>query len=130
MENFINSLQKALLPFANKLSNNNFLSALGRTFQLLLPVIIIGSFAALGAFLDIPFWQSFVTGTGLNVVFMTVQSVTLSLIALYVVILFPNQYAQKLGINPISASIISLIGFLLVTPSRIVAMSFCEPRSW
>ena len=119
MENFINSLQKALMPFANKLSSNNFLSALGRAFQLLLPVIIIGSFACLGAFLDIPFWQTFVTSTGLNVVFMTIQSVTLSIIALYVVIIFPYQYAEKLGINPISASIISLVAFLLVTPTEL-----------
>ncbi len=119
MENFINSLQKGLVPLANKISNNYFLSALGRAFQILLPVIIIGSFACLGAFLDIPFWQSFVTSTGLNTVFMNIQSVTLSLIALYVVVVFPYQYAEKLHVNPLSASIISLISFLLVTPTEL-----------
>ncbi|NMB55816.1 MAG: PTS sugar transporter subunit IIC [Leptolinea sp.] len=119
MENFINSLQKRLMPFAEKLSNNNFLSALGRTFQLLLPVIIIGSFACLGAFLDIPFWQSFVTSTGLQPIFMNIQSVTLSMIALYVIIFFSYEYGQKIGVNPVSAAIVSLIAFMLITPTEI-----------
>ena len=127
MEKFINSLQKGLMPIANKLSDNNYLSALGRAFQLLLPVIIIGSFAALGAFLDIPFWQNFVGSTGLQVVFMQVQSVTLSLIALYTVIVFPFQYAEKLKVNPISASIVTLISFLLITPTELYTNI---PQQW
>ncbi len=119
MEAFIGSLQKWLMPLADKISNNKFMSALGRTFQLLLPVIIIGSFACLGAFLDIPFWQSFVTSTGLQAIFMTIQSLTLSLIALYVVIVLPFQYAEKIEINPTSASVISVMAFLLLTPHEI-----------
>ena len=127
MEKFINSLQKGLMPMANKLSDNNYLSALGRAFQLLLPVIIIGSFACLGAFLDIPFWQNFVGSTGLQVVFMQIQSVTLSLIALYTVIVFPFQYAEKLKVNPISASIVTLISFLLITPTELYTNI---PQQW
>ncbi|WP_237661173.1 hypothetical protein [Tepidanaerobacter sp. GT38] len=127
MEKFINSLQRTLMPMANKLSNNKFMNALGQTFQLLLPIIIIGSFACLGAFLDIPFWQNFVTSTGLQVVLMTIQSLTLSIIALYVVIVLPYQYAQKLKINAISASIISLMAFLLLTPHELYTSI---PTAW
>ncbi|MEA5050611.1 MAG: PTS transporter subunit EIIC [Oscillospiraceae bacterium] len=119
MEKFINNLQKKLMPVANKLNGNKFLSSLGATFQLLLPVVIIGSFACLFAFLDVDFWQNFVTSTGLNVVFMTVQSITLSIIALYVVVVFPLKYGEKLGINPISAAIVSLISFLILTPTEL-----------
>jgi PTS system cellobiose-specific IIC component len=120
VEKFISMLQKKLMPIANKLSNNKFMNSLGQTFQLLLPIIIIGSFACLGAFLDIPFWQNFVTSTGLQLILMTIQSLTLSIIALYVVIVLPFQYAQKLKINAISASVISLMAFLLLTPPRSV----------
>jgi len=127
MEKFISSLQRTLMPMANKLSNNKFMNALGQTFQLLLPIIIIGSFACLGAFLDIPFWQNFVTSTGLQVVLMTIQSLTLSIIALYVVIVLPYQYAQKLKINAISASIISLMAFLLLTPHELYTSI---PTAW
>jgi PTS system cellobiose-specific IIC component len=119
MEKFIASLQKVLMPVADKISGNKFMSALGRTFQLLLPVIMIGSFACLGAFLDIPAWQRFVTSTGLQFVLMTIQSLTLSIIALYVVIILSYQYGQMLELNPMSSSIISLMAFLLLTPHEL-----------
>ncbi|MDR2757828.1 MAG: PTS transporter subunit EIIC, partial [Spirochaetaceae bacterium] len=119
MEKFIASLQKALIPVADKISGNKFMGALGHTFQLLLPVIMIGSFACLGAFLDIPAWQRFVTSTGLQFILMTIQSLTLSIITLYVVIILPYQYGQQLELNPMSSSIISLMAFLLVTPHEL-----------
>ena len=119
MENFINNLQKILLPFANKLNSNKFLNSLGSTFQLLLPVVIIGSFAVLFAFLDVPFWQNFVTSTGLQAIFMLVQSITLSIIGLYVVVVFPLKYGEKLGVNPISCAVLSLIAFLILTPTEL-----------
>jgi PTS system cellobiose-specific IIC component len=119
MEKFIASLQKILIPVANRISGNKFMSAMGRTFQLLLPIIMIGSFACLGAFLDIPVWQGFVTSTGLQFILMTIQSLTLSIIALYVIIVLPYQYGQQLELNPASSSIISLMAFLLVTPHEL-----------
>lgn len=66
MDKLIEKLQQRLMPLAHKISQVMFLSALGATFQILLPVIMIGSFACLGAFLDIPAWQSFVGSTGLG----------------------------------------------------------------
>lgn len=127
MEKFIEKLQKRLMPLADKLSNNMFMSSLGQTFQLLLPIIMIGSFAVLGAFLDIPAWQSFVTATGLQVILMTIQSLTLSIIALYVVLVLPFQYAQKLKINPVTATILSLMAFLLLTPHELYT---AIPTEW
>ena len=116
MDKLINALQRVLMPAANKISGNKFMGSLGKTFQLLLPIIMIGSFAVLGAFLNIPAWQAFVTNTGLQGVLMNIQSVTLSLIALYVVIVLPYQYSQAIGINPVTGSAISLMAFLMVTP--------------
>lgn len=127
MERFIENLQKRLLPLANKLADNMFLSSLGQTFQLLLPIIMIGSFAVLGAFLDIPAWQSFVQATGLQMTLMTIQSLTLSLIALYVVLVLPFQYAQKLEINRITATVLSLMAFLLLTPHELYT---AIPTEW
>jgi PTS system cellobiose-specific IIC component len=119
MDKFIASLQKGLMPVADKISGNKFMSALGRTFQLLLPIIMIGSFACLGAFLDIPAWQGFVSSTGLQFVLMTIQSLTLSIIALYVVIILSYQYGQMLELNPMSSSVISLMAFFLLTPHEL-----------
>lgn len=50
MDKLINVLEKKLMPIANKISSIKFLNALGKSFQLLLPIIIIGSFACLGAY--------------------------------------------------------------------------------
>lgn len=119
MEKFIASLQKILGPVSDKISGNRFMQAIGRTFQLLLPVIMIGSFACLGAFLDIPAWQAFVTSSGLQVVLMTIQSLTLSIIALYVVIVLSHQYSEVLKLPSISSSMISLMAFLLLTPHEL-----------
>lgn len=43
MDKLINVLEKKLMPIANKISSIKFLNALGKSFQLLLPIIIIGS---------------------------------------------------------------------------------------
>ncbi len=119
MEKFMERLQKGLMPIANKISSIKFLSALGATFQILLPIILIGSFACLGAFLGIPAWQAFIAKTGLATAFMTIQSLTLSLIAVYVAFVLPYQYASKLGLKPLSPAITSVMSFLLVTPHEL-----------
>lgn len=129
MQKFIEKLQNWLMPVANKISEMQFLSALGATFQILLPVILIGSFACLGAFLDIAAWQTFVGNTGLNMVLMMLQSLTLSIIALYVAIVLPYEYAKRLdsNINPISAAVVSFMAFLIITPHDLYT---ALPTTW
>ncbi len=119
MEKLMESLQKRLMPLADRIGNIMFLSALGATFQILLPVIFIGSFACLGAFLDIEVWQNFVASTGLGPIFMSIQSLTLSSITLYIAFVLPYQYATKIGIKPLSAAITSFMTFLIVTPHEL-----------
>lgn len=119
MEKLINKLQSKMGPLAEKISRISFLNALGQTFQLLLPVIMAGSFACLLAFMSIPAWQTFVTTTGLQPIFMGIQTVTLNIIALYVIIVFSFKYAESLEINPVSAATISTAAFLIVTPVEI-----------
>jgi PTS system cellobiose-specific IIC component len=119
MDRFVEALQKRLMPVAKKISGIKYLSALGATFQILLPVILLGSFACLGAFLDIPWWQNFVKNTGLATIFMTIQSLTLNIISLYIAIVLPYQYALKLEMKPLSTSIISFMTFLLITPHEL-----------
>ena len=83
MDKLINVLEKKLMPIANKISSIKFLNALGKSFQLLLPIIIIGSFACLGAYIDIPAWTSFIEATGLVNIFNTLFFVTMKLIGFY-----------------------------------------------
>lgn len=127
MNNLVEKIQKRLLPIATKINENKFLSSLGQTFQILLPIIMIGSFAALGAFLDIPAWQNFVTSTGLNMILMNTQSMTLSIIGFYVLIVLSYQYATKFKLNAISAAVISIMAFLILTPTELYT---AIPTQW
>lgn len=117
MNKLMETLQAKLMPLANKLASNKFLSALGHSFQILLPIILIGSFACLGAFINIAPWQAFIASNGLNMILMNTQSMTLSLIAFYLVMVLPYHYGKNLGINPISSVVLSVMGFLIVTPT-------------
>lgn len=119
MNKLMEKLQQWLMPLANKISQIKFLSALGATFQILLPVIMIGSFACLGAFLDIPAWQNFVGSTGLGMIFMYLQSLTLSIITLYIAFVLPYQYAGKLDISPLPCAITTFMTFLILTPTEL-----------
>lgn len=127
MDNLINVLEKKLMPLANKISSSKFLNALGKSFQLLLPIIIIGSFACLGAFIDLPAWTAFIEKIGLVSVFYTLFFVTMKLIAFYLLLVLPFQYGKELDINPISAVIVSVMVFLILTPTELFASI---PAEW
>ena len=127
MDKLINVLEKKLMPIANKISSIKFLNALGKSFQLLLPIIIIGSFACLGAYIDIPAWTSFIEATGLVNIFNTLFFVTMKLIGFYLLLVLPYQYGKELEINRISAVIISVMVFLILTPTELFASI---PAEW
>lgn len=119
MDNFMKGLEEKLLPIADRIGRISFLTALGATFQILLPVIMIGSFACLGAFMPVDGWQAFIAGNGLNMAFMTTQSLTLSIIGLYIAFVLPYQYAQRLGMKPLGPAITAFMSFLLITPTEL-----------
>ena len=127
MDKLLNVLEKKLMPLANKISSSKFLNALGKSFQLLLPIIIIGSFACLGAFIDVPAWSAFIEKTGLASIFYTLFFVTMKLIAFYLLLVLPFQYGKELEINPISVVIISVMVFLILTPTELFASI---PAEW
>lgn len=117
MKKLVEKIQNILGPISAKLQNLKFLMAISETMQLLLPVIIIGSFGCLLAFLGIPLWQDFLGANPvLKTVFMNMQSWTMSILSVYIVIALPYLYAVKLEIEtPISASILTFASFMLMT---------------
>lgn len=119
MDRLMQRLEERLLPIADRIGRIAFLTALGSTFQILLPVIMIGSFACLGAFLPVDAWQALIGGSGLGVALMTLQSLTLSIIGLYIAFVLPYQYAQRLGMRPLGPAITAFMSFLLITPTEL-----------
>lgn len=127
MNKLMEKLEKWLMPLADRITRFVFLSALGATFQILLPIIMIGAFACLGAFLDIPAWQGFVASVGLAPIFMKLQSLTLSIISLYIAVVLPFQYAQRLNLKPLGPTITTLMAYLLITPHELYTNI---PETW
>jgi len=127
MEKLVEKLQKRLMPLANKLASYKFLSALGHSFQILLPIILIGSFAVLLAFLNFAPWQSFLTTSGLQPILMNVFWLTLGIIAFYMILVLPYYYGKELDLNPITTVILSVMAFLIITPTTLFT---AIPTQW
>lgn len=129
MEKFVEKISKFIEPFSNWINKMKLLLAIAETMQILLPVIVIGSFACLFAFVDIGGWQTFLANTPVVAnIFMNAQSWTLSIISLYVVIVLPYLYAKKLDMDePLAVIALNVAAFLLVTPTELYTSI---PTTW
>jgi len=118
-KNFTDKIADFIMPVAEKMQSFDFIAALSQTMQILLPVIITGSFACLFAFLDIGGWQAFLANhKSIQFLFMRVQSLTLSLFALYVLIVLPYMYATKLNMKEALGTVpLTLAAFFILTPT-------------
>lgn len=120
MNKFMNMLQKHLMPFAQKLSTNMYLSSLTETMITVLPLIMVGSFACLFANVNIEVWQQFLAQhSDILMIFNKVQSYTVNLIAIYVLIVLSYKISKKHGLEAIAVSILSVAVFILLTPSEV-----------
>lgn len=96
MEKLVEKISKFIEPISNWFDKMKLLQAIAETMQVLLPVIVIGSFACLFAFVDIGGWQTFLGNNPVIAnIFMNSQSWTLSIISMYVVIVLPYLYAKN-----------------------------------
>lgn len=121
MNKFAEKLSEKLMPFADKVSNIKFLKALAETMMATIPITIVGSFACLFAFVEITPWTNFLAAhPDVQSTFLTIQSLTLGIISLYVVVILPYQYARKFNLKEaVSCSIINIAAFLLLTPTEL-----------
>lgn len=129
MEKIVEKISKFIEPVSEWFGKMKLLQAIAETMQVLLPIIVIGSFACLFAFVDIGGWQTFLANTPvLSMLFMNAQSWTLSIISMYVVIVLPYLYAKRLEIEePLAVVALNVAAFLLVTPTELYT---AIPSAW
>lgn len=129
MEHFTEKVADVMTPIAAKLQSMAFISALSQAMQVLMPVIIIGSFACLIAFIDVFGWQAFLADhPSIQFICMTIQSLTLSLFAFYVLLALPYLYANALGLKEALATVpLAIATFLLLTPTELYTS---VPTEW
>ena len=85
MDKFTETLEKYVLPFADKVSNNKSLQAIMSGFMTILPITLLGAIGTLLGSLQIPVYQEFITNVGLKVIFGYIPGVTTNMLALYAV---------------------------------------------
>ena len=118
LEKFTTILEKVLMPITNYMNRNKYICAIRDSFSIMMPVIIVGSFALL--------FNIFVcTKTGLaqfeslawlenySKIFSTVNFTCISCMALWLVFLMGYQLGEKQ--NKLLSALITTVCFLVVS---------------
>lgn len=116
------SMEKVLMPIADKLGNNKVLVAIRDGFLLTTPLVIVGSIFLLIANFPIPGWSEFfskIFGNGWESNFTNVSRATFSVIAILTCVGTGYAYARELKGEKIQGAIISLVAFIILMPTRI-----------
>ncbi|WP_055665863.1 PTS sugar transporter subunit IIC [Desnuesiella massiliensis] len=116
------SMEKVLMPIADKLGSNKVLVAIRDGFLLTTPLIIVGSIFLLIANFPIPGWSEFfsnIFGKGWENSFTNVSRATFSVIAILTCVGTGYAYARELKGEKIQGAIISLVAFIILMPTRI-----------
>ena len=109
-------VEKILLPFATWVNNNKSLQAISKGFMAILPVTIISSMFYLIANFPITAWTDYLASSGLSNYLLVPYNVTMGLFAIYAAFSISYAYATHEQEDGLSAGVLSLINFLIVTP--------------
>ncbi|MGJ7910149.1 PTS sugar transporter subunit IIC [Neobacillus sp. LXY-1] len=120
---FLQSMQKALeqiiTPLTTFLGNNKTVNAITTGMMMVIPVTIgVTLFAILGN-LPIKWWQTFLKHSGLYIHMQDMITATLSLLAVYIVVIIGYTYAKEEGMNGMIAGVIALGSFLCLIPMSV-----------
>lgn len=119
----IDTLERVLMPLAQKIGNNKYLIAVRDGFLVTMPLLIVGSFFLLIANFPIPGWEDFWAGIfGDNWVsyFSKPTDATFSLLGILTVMGIGYSFANQLDTNPIFGAAISLVNWFLLMPYEII----------
>jgi len=118
----IDTLERVLMPLAQKIGNNKYLLAIRDGFLISMPLLIVGSFFLLFANFPIPGWTEFwsgIFGDGWVEFFSKPTDATFSLLAVLTVLGIGYSFANQLKVNPIFGAVISLVNWFLLMPYEI-----------
>ena len=117
-DKFQSGIEKVMGPFANVVSTNKFIRALTAGFMASMPITLgTAAIAVLGNLPIVP-WQNFLISTGLYQVAQDFISLTLSLLAIYVVVTISYNYTKIEGKNAIVGAVMSAATFIALMPIK------------
>lgn len=133
----IKSLLNSLLEWFMGVVNTKTMIAIKDGFLLTMPISLVGSLFLLIANFPIPGWDSFmasVFGANWQVPLNQVVGSSFDVLAIVSVLAISYIYAKNDDVDPISAALLSLISFLIVTDSFTLAdgvvVSGVIPKAW
>lgn len=107
-----NMLQKSM----GTLQANKVVQAISGGMMLLLPVMMVGSFASVLSSINIDVWQFFILSFGIKDIFRYCSTATMSIISVYVVCALAWKMAELHRKDGILAATLAIMAFFLVTP--------------
>lgn len=117
MNRIENSLNKYVLPIANKINTNHVITAVKDGMMSTMPVILIASIFLI--LTNFPFMNEFAPGlyAWLNEKLGFVYGGTMGLLSIFVVVGTANVYAKLKKVDPLYGIMVALASFFVVTPT-------------
>ncbi|AGF57029.1 PTS system cellobiose-specific IIC component [Clostridium saccharoperbutylacetonicum] len=134
MNQFMSTLEKYIIPLANKLQANNIIQSISTGMMAMMPIMMVGAFASLLKGLPINVYQQFLTSSHLADLLNTIINVTNNMLALYAAFSIANTYTTRQEKDGFAAGLISLMSFFIVTPMLITGEGYSTvtnlPLTW
>jgi len=120
LNKFTALLEKILMPVTNYMNNNKYVCAIRDSFTMMMPIIIVGSFALLfNIFIcsktGLAKYESLAWLENYSNMFSTVNFACISCMALWLVFLMGYTLGNKQGGNPLLSALISTVCFFIVS---------------
>jgi|SRR5690625_47638 len=130
MNKFMEILENILLPIADKLNNNRYLTALRDGFMVALPLIIFGSIFVVIA--NFPFLDRLISEeafTAYQNALGPASDATLSIMGIFVIIGIGYKLTEHYGGEAIYGGVVAVASFLILTPQDFEGVSGVIPTA-
>ena len=119
-------LTEKLTAISGKIANNRVIQIISHAFMMLLPITMLGSFAALFKGIGVEAYQSFIASIGAVPVLNAIYQWTTGMFAVYLAFLVAYSFAEntKCAKSSMAVGLVSLACFLIATPAQQV------PNEW
>lgn len=106
------------MQISTKFAQNKILGTIQHAFMLLMPITMIGGFAALFKGISIVSYQNFIMTVGIYDILNNIYQWTIGMLGLYLSFLVAYAYANRKGTfkSEIAIGLTSLVCFLILTP--------------
>ncbi|PXW92219.1 PTS system cellobiose-specific IIC component [Streptohalobacillus salinus] len=130
MNKFMSMLENILLPIADKLNNNRYLTALRNGFMVALPLIIFGSIFVVIA--NLPFLDKLIGEEAYATYQSTLgpaSAATLSIMGLFVIMGIGYKMVEQRGGEAVYGAAVAVAAFLVLTPQVLDGVSNVIPTN-